>query len=160
MGHQVESERPPLPHFTRATAVEKVRMAEDAWNSRNPERVALAYTQDSEWRNRDRFLKGRSEIAAFLREKWSVELGYRLIKELFAFEGNRIAVRFCYEFHNVAGEWIRAYGNENWIFATDGRMARRMASINDLRITEADRRLTFAQGRRPDDFPNLSALGL
>jgi len=160
MGHQLESERPPLPPFTRATAMEKVRLAEDAWNSRDPERVALAYTQDSEWRNRDRFLKGRSEIAAFLREKWSVELGYRLVKELFAFEGNRIAVRFCYEFHNVAGEWFRAYGNENWIFSADGRMARRIASINDLRIAEADRRLTFAQGRRPDDFPSLSDLGL
>ncbi|MFO1074676.1 MAG: nuclear transport factor 2 family protein [Geminicoccaceae bacterium] len=155
-----ESPRPPVPPFTRETAARKVRLAEDAWNSRDPEAVALAYTPDSVWRNRSRFLTGRAEIVAFLREKWASEREYRLIKELFAHEGDRIAVRFAYEYHDAAGQWFRAYGNENWIFAPDGRMARRIASINDLPITPADRLLTFPQGRRPDDFPGLSELGL
>ena len=152
--------RPPLPPFTEADAVRKVRMAEDAWNSRDPERVALAYTPDSQWRNRSRFISGRNAIAAFLAEKWRIEQGYRLVKELWAHEGARIAVRFAYEFHDANGQWFRAYGNENWEFAANGLMARRIASINDLPIDESERRLTFAQGRRPDDFPGLSALGL
>ena len=155
-----EPDRPPLPPFSHATATLKVRLAEDAWNGRDPEAVAMAYTTDSLWRNRDRFLTGRAEIIAFLREKWSLELGYRLIKELFAHCDDRIAVRFCYEFHDASGQWFRSYGNENWIFAPDGRMARRIASINDVKIAESDRLLIFPQGRRPDDFAGLSSLGL
>lgn len=152
--------RPPLPPFSDETARQKVRAAEDAWNGRDPARVALAYTADSQWRNRSRFLTGRDEIVAFLTEKWATELEYRLIKEIWAYQGNRIAVRFAYEYHNGAGQWFRAYGNENWEFAANGLMQRRIASINDLAIRETDRKLTFPQGRRPDDFPGLTDLGL
>jgi nuclear transport factor 2 (NTF2) superfamily protein len=135
------TERPPLPPFTTETALAKVQAAEDAWNSRDPERVALAYTEDSEWRNRDVFLRGRAEIVEFLRQKWAKELDYRLRKELWAHTGNRISVRFEYEWHDAGGQWWRSYGNEQWEFAPDGLMARRYASINDLAIAEADRRL-------------------
>jgi nuclear transport factor 2 (NTF2) superfamily protein len=152
--------RPPLPPFTRATATLKVRLAEDAWNSRDPEKVALAYTLDSRWRNRAEFLHGRQEIVAFLRRKWARELDYRLIKELWACEGDRIAVRFAYEFHDDAGNWFRAYGNENWEFDEHGLMRARFASINDLPIPEAERKYHWALGRRPDDHPGLSELGL
>jgi uncharacterized protein len=152
--------RPPLPPFTRATALQKVRMAEDAWNGRDPQKVALAYTPDSRWRNRAEFPRGRAEIEAFLSRKWSRELDYRLIKELWAFEGNRIAVRFAYEWHDDAGEWFRSYGNENWEFDAEGYMQVRFASINDLPIGEADRKFKWPLGRRPDDHPGLSELGL
>ncbi|MDZ4840886.1 MAG: nuclear transport factor 2 family protein [Hyphomicrobium aestuarii] len=155
-----EDIRPPVPPFTNETARQKVRLAEDAWNSRDPVRVSLAYTLDSQWRNRSRFLTGRTEIAEFLTEKWTNELGYRLIKELWAHQENRIAVRFAYEYHDTRGQWFRAYGNENWEFTDGGLMRRRIASINDLPINEVERKLTFAQGRRPDDFPGLSDLGL
>ncbi|WP_431040634.1 nuclear transport factor 2 family protein [Streptomyces sp. P1-3] len=138
--------RPPSPPFDEQTALEKVQAAEDAWNTRDPEHVALAYTEDSVWRNRDRFVTGRDEITAFLREKWARELDYALRKELWAFHGNRIAVRFQYEFHDAAGQWWRAYGNELWEFTGDGLMCRREASINDVRITEAERRVF---GTRP-----------
>jgi uncharacterized protein len=152
--------RPPLPPFTDETARQKVRAAEDAWNGRDPARVALAYTPDSQWRNRSTFLSGRAEIIAFLTEKWATELQYRLIKEIWAHQANRIAVRFAYEYHNASGQWFRAYGNENWEFAANGLMHRRIASINDLAIRESDRKLSFPQGRRPDDFPGLTDLGL
>ena len=152
--------RPPLPPFTDETARQKVRAAEDAWNGRDPGRVALAYTADSQWRNRSCFLNGRAEIVAFLTEKWATELEYRLIKEIWAHQGNRIAVRFAYEYHDKAGQWFRAYGNENWEFAPNGLMQRRITSINDLAIREDERKLTFAQGRRPDDFPGLTDLEL
>ncbi len=152
--------RPPLPPFTDETARQKVRLAEDAWNSRDPARVALAYTSDSQWRNRSRFISGRAEIIAFLEAKWAAEQDYRLIKEIWAHQGNRIAVRFAYEYHDASGNWFRAYGNENWEFAENGLMRRRIASINDLPIDEKDRKLTFPQGRRPDDFPGLTELGL
>lgn len=152
--------RPPLPPFDEEAATLKVRLAEDAWNSRDPARVALAYSRDSQWRNRSRFLAGRDEIIAFLSEKWRMEIGYRLVKELWAFQGCRIAVRFAYEYQNGAGHWFRSYGNENWEFADSGLMRRRIASINDLPIHEGDRKLTFDQGRRPDDFPGLIELGL
>ena len=152
--------RPPLPPFTRETAAEKVRLAEDGWNSRDPERVSLAYTEDSEWRNRAEFVKGRAEIVGFLARKWARELDYRLIKELWAFDGNRIAVRFAYEWHDDSGNWFRSYGNENWEFDEDGLMRRRLACINDLPIKEADRKYHWPQGRRPDDHPSLSDLGL
>lgn len=152
--------RPPLPPFTDETARQKVRLAEDAWNSRDPARVALAYTSDSQWRNRSRFISGRAEIIAFLEEKWAAERDYRLIKEIWAHQGDRIAVRFAYEYRNASGEWFRAYGNENWEFAENGLMRRRIASINDLPIAEKERKLTFPQGRRPDDFPGLTELGL
>lgn len=155
-----EELRPPLPPFTDETARAKVRLAEDAWNSRDPVRVSLAYTADSQWRNRSEFLTGREEIVAFLARKWVTENGYRLIKEIWAHQGNRIAVRFAYEYHDANGNWFRAYGNENWEFAANGLMARRVASINDLAIGENERKLTFAQGRRPDDFPGLTELGL
>jgi len=154
------STRPPLPPFTRETATQKVRLAEDAWNSRDPEKVSLAYTVDSVWRNRAEFPHGREEIVAFLRRKWSRELDYRLIKELWAFDGNRIAVRFAYEFHDDAGNWFRSYGNENWEFDDRGLMRRRFASINDLPIAESDRKYHWPLGRRPDDHPGLSELGL
>ncbi|WP_441245576.1 nuclear transport factor 2 family protein [Kitasatospora sp. McL0602] len=137
----MNSQKPPLPPFTTETALQKVQAAEDAWNSRDPERVALAYTEDSEWRNRDVFLSGRAEITAFLRAKWDRELDYRLRKELWAHTGNRISVRFEYEWHDAAGQWWRSYGNEQWEFAPDGLMARRYASINDLAISAAERRL-------------------
>lgn len=156
----VDEARPPLPPFTDETARQKVRLAEDAWNSRDPARVALAYTSDSQWRNRSRFISGRAEIVAFLEAKWAAEQEYRLIKEIWAHQGNRIAVRFAYEYCDASGNWFRAYGNENWEFAENGLMRRRIASINDLPIDEKERKLTFPQGRRPDDFPGLTELGL
>jgi len=152
--------RPPFPPFTRGTAIQKVRQAEDGWNTRDPQRVALAYTPDSVWRNRTEFLHGREEIVAFLTRKWNREQDYRLIKELWAFDGNRIAVRFAYESHDHSGNWFRSYGNENWEFSENGLMRRRHASINDLPITEAERKLHWPLGRRPDDHVGLSALGL
>ena len=155
-----ENPRPPFPPFTAETAAQKVRMAEDAWNSREPERVSLAYTQDSVWRNRAEFLSGREEIVQFLKRKWSKELDYRLIKELWAFDGNRIAVRFAYEWHDDSGQWFRSYGNENWEFCDAGFMQRRMASINDLPIKETERKFLWPLGRRPEDHPTLSELGL
>ncbi|MGB8062236.1 MAG: nuclear transport factor 2 family protein [Candidatus Sulfotelmatobacter sp.] len=151
--------RPPCPPFTRETAIEKVRLAEDAWNARDPEKVALAYTVDSRWRNRSEFVHGRQEIVAFLRHKWAKELEYRLIKELWAFEGTRIAVRFAYEWHDASGNWFRSYGNENWEFDENGLMRLRFASINDLPIKETERKYHWPLGRRPDDHPALSALG-
>ncbi len=152
--------RPPLPPFTHETAVQKVRMAEDGWNSRDPERVSLAYSADSTWRNRAEFISGRAEIVRFLRRKWVRELDYRLIKELWAFEGARIAVRFAYEWHDDSGSWFRSYGNENWEFDEHGLMRRRLASINDLQIAEGYRKYLWPLGRRPDDHPGLSELGL
>lgn len=152
--------KPPLPPFTQETAIQKVRLAEDAWNGRDPQKVALAYTPDSQWRNRAEFIHGRAEIEAFLTRKWSSELEYRLIKELWAFGDNRIAVRFAYEYHNDSGHWFRAYGNENWEFSPDGLMQRRIASINDYPIQTEDRKYHWPLGRRPDDHPGLSELGL
>jgi uncharacterized protein len=152
--------RPPLPPFTREAAIQKVRMAEDGWNSRDPEKVSLAYTPDSRWRNRSEFVNGRAEIIAFLTRKWSKELDYRLIKELWAFNDNRIAVRFAYESHDDSGNWYRSYGNENWEFDSDGLMRVRHASINDLPIKESDRKYHWPLGRRPDGHPALSELGL
>jgi len=152
--------RPPLPPFTDETAAQKVRMAEDAWNSRDPAKVVLAYTADSRWRNHSEFLQGRDAIVAFLTRKWNRELDYRLIKELWAFRDNRIAVRFAYEWHDDSGHWFRSYGNENWEFDEVGEMRRRIASINDLPIQETDRRFLWPLGRRPDDHPSLSELGL
>lgn len=152
--------RPPLPPFDQGTAAQKARMAEDAWNSRDPEKVSLAYTEDSLWRNRAEFLQGREEIVAFLRRKWDRELDYRLIKEVWAWSGDRIAVRFAYEFHDDSGQWFRAYGNENWEFDDQGLMRRRIASINDVPIAEAERKFHWPLGRRPDDHPGLSDLGL
>jgi nuclear transport factor 2 (NTF2) superfamily protein len=151
--------RPPLPPFTRETAVQKVRLAEDAWNSRDPERVSQGYTVDSRWRNRAEFVDGRAEIVAFLTRKWRRELDYRLIKELWAFAGNRIAVRFAYEWHDDSGHWYRSFGNENWEFADDGLMRGRLASINDLPIAESDRKYHWPLGRRPDGPPELSDFG-
>jgi hypothetical protein len=151
--------RPPVPPFTRDSAIEKVRAAEDAWNTRNPEKVALGYTPDSSWRNRAEFVHGRAEIVAFLTRKWTRELDYRLIKELWAFDGNRIAVRFAYECHDDSGNWTRSYGNENWEFGDDGLMRVRLAAINDLPIGDEDRRYHWSLGRRPDDHPGLSDLG-
>lgn len=151
--------RPPLPPFTGQTAAQKVRMAEDAWNTRDPARVALAYTPDSKWRNRAEFITGRAEIEAFLRRKWARELDYRLIKELWTFASNRIAVRFAYEYHDDSGQWFRAYGNENWEFDADGLMRRRIASINEHPITQAERKFHWPLGRRPDDHPGLSDFG-
>ena len=154
-------DRPPLPPFTEATAIQKVRMAEDAWNTRDPERVAGAYTEDSRWRNRSEFFQGRAEIIAFLRRKWARELDYRLIKELWAFHGHRIAVRFQYEWHDHAGNWYRAHGNEQWEFDDSGLMRRREASINDVPIGAGDRRFLWQpQGPRSADHPGLSELGL
>jgi nuclear transport factor 2 (NTF2) superfamily protein len=152
--------RPPVPPFTAETAAQKVRAAEDAWNRRDPETVALAYTPDSRWRNRSEFLAGRAEIVAFLQRKWARELEYRLIKELWAFTGDRIAVRFAYEWHDADGQWYRSYGNENWRFDADGYMAERHASINDLPIAESERLFRWPQGPRPADHPGLSDLGL
>lgn len=152
--------RPPLPPFTAETAAQKVRAAEDGWNSRDPARVAWAYTLDSVWRNRTEFIEGRAEIEAFLRLKWQKEQKYRLIKELWAHDGNRIAVRFAYEWHDADGNWFRSYGNENWEFAPNGLMRRRIASINDLAMTEPERKFHWPQGRRPDDYPGLSDFGL
>lgn len=154
------TKRPPFPPFTQESAIQKVRMAEDAWNTRNPERVSLAYTHDSVWRNRSEFLAGREAIVRFLTRKWDKELDYRLIKELWAWQGNRIAVRFAYEWHDNAGNWFRSYGNENWEFDDNGLMRRRLASINDLPIMESERKYHWPLGRRPDDPPALSDLGL
>ncbi|MFM9912249.1 MAG: DUF1348 family protein [Methylophilaceae bacterium] len=159
MSQNIEG-RPPLPPFTRETAMQKVRMAEDGWNSRDPMRVSLAYTPDSFWRNRAEFPRGRKQIVEFLTRKWERELEYRLIKELWAFDGNHIAVRFAYEWHDTDGNWFRSYGNENWEFDEYGLMARRFASINDLPIKESERKFHWPQGRRPDNHPSLSELGL
>ncbi len=152
--------RPPLPPFTLETAKAKVRAAEDAWNTRDPEKVSLAYTEDSVWRNRSQFLQGRDAIVQFLTRKWAKELDDRLIKELWAYGDRRIAVRFAYEWHDNAGNWYRSYGNENWEFADNGLMQRRIASINDLLITLTDRKYHWPLGRRPDDHPSLSDLDL
>ena len=152
--------RPPLPPFDRDSAIQKVRLAEDAWNVRDPERVSLAYTVDSIWRNRAEFITGREAIVQFLRRKWARELDYRLIKELWAASGDRIAVRFAYEWHDDSGHWFRSYGNENWEFDGNGLMRRRYASINDLPISEAERKYFWPLGRRPDDHRGLSDLGL
>ena len=150
----------PLPPFTAETAALKVRLAEDAWNSRDPDRVAVVYTEDTRWRNRAEFPVGREQVRQFLVRKWAKELDYRLIKELWAYTGNRIAVRFAYEWHDNSGQWFRAYGNENWEFNEQGFMMRRFASINDLPIQEAERKFFWPLGRRPDDHPCLSALDL
>ena len=155
-----EPPRPPLPPFDRAAAIQKVRLAEDAWNSRDPERVSLAYSPDSVWRNRAEFFTGREAIVQFLKRKWTRELDYRLIKELWTFGENRIAVRFAYESHDDSGQWYRSYGNENWEFDARGFMARRLASINDLPIRAEDRKFHWPLGRRPDDHPGLTDLGL
>jgi hypothetical protein len=159
-GSAAPEARPPFPPFNRETAIQKVRMAEDGWNSRDPARVSLAYSLDSVWRNRAEFVQGRAEIVAFLSRKWVRELDYRLIKELWAFTGDRIAVRFAYEWHDDAGNWFRSYGNENWEFGEDGLMRRRIASINDLPIRESDRKYFWPLGVRPADHPGLSELGL
>jgi len=153
-------QRPPLPPFTSETAAQKVRMAEDGWNSRDPQRVSLVYTPDSRWRNRATFVNGRAEIVSFLTQKWTRERDYRLIKELWACAGNRIAVRFAYEWNDDSGNWFRSYGNENWEFDEHGLMALRFACINDLPIQESERKFHWPQGRRPDDHPGLSELGL
>jgi nuclear transport factor 2 (NTF2) superfamily protein len=155
-----EAERPPVPPFTRESAIQKVRLAEDGWNSRDAEKVALAYTVHSRWRNRAEFANGRQEIIAFLKRKWTKELDYRLIKELWAFGGNRIAVRFAYEWHDDSGNWFRSYGNENWEFEENGLMRLRFACINDLPIKELERKYHWPLGRRPDGHPGLSELGL
>ncbi len=152
--------RPPLPPFDAASAAQKARMAEDAWNSRDPQRVALAYTEDSDWRNRSEFFRGREAIAAFLARKWAREQEYRLVKEVWAWQADRIAVRFAYEWHDEAGNWFRSYGNENWEFDAAGLMRKRYASINDLPLSAAERKFLGPLGRRPDDHPGLSALGL
>ena len=153
-------QRPPLPPFTLEAAIRKVRGAEDAWNSRDPDRVAGVYTEDTLWRNRAEFPRGRAEVRAFLQRKWARELDYRLIKELWAFTGSRIGVRFAYEWHDDSGQWFRSYGNENWEFNADGYMQRRFASINDLPIGADERKFHWPLGRRPDDHPSLSDLGL
>ena len=155
-----DTARPPLPPFTRESAVQKIRMAEDGWNSRDPQRVSLVYTPDSVWRNRADFVHGREQIVQFLTRKWARELDYRLIKELWAFDGARIAVRFAYEWHDDSGNWFRSYGNENWEFDAQGLMAYRHASINDLPIAESARLFHWPLGRRPDEHPGLGALGL
>ena len=152
--------KPPYPPFSVETATQKVRMAENGWNGKTPEKVALAYTSDSQWRNRSEFLSGRAEIIAFLSTKWANEHEYRLIKELWAYKENRIAVRFAYEWHDDSGQWFRSYGNENWEFAENGLMALRIASINDLKISKSDRKFHWPSGPRPEDHPGLSALGL
>src|SRR5690349_3271813 len=155
----MSEQRPPFPPFTAETAAEKVRKAEDAWNTRDPARVALAYSPDSVWRNRAEFFEGRAAIVAFLTRKWQRELDYRLTKELWTFAGNRIAVRFAYEWHDDSGNWFRSYGNENWEFDRDGLMKRRIASINDAPIAESDRRYRWPLGPRPEGHPSLSELG-
>ncbi len=160
MNTSAEAPRPPRPPFTRESAEQKVRLAEDGWNSRDPVRVSLAYTPDSQWRNRAEFPRGREEIVEFLRRKWEREQDYRLIKELWAHDGNRIAVRFAYEWRAFDGHWYRSYGNENWEFDEHGFMAFRHASINDLLIDEAERKFHWSLGRRPDEHPGLSELGL
>ena len=156
----MDMQRPPLPPFNQATAEQKVRMAEDGWNGRDPEKVALAYTADSQWRNRNQFLSGRAEIIGFLQRKWATEHEYRLIKELWAFSENRIAVRFAYEWHDDQGQWFRSYGNENWQFDANGLMQQRHASINDLAILPEQRLFLWPQGRRPEGHASLSELGL
>ena len=156
----IQESRPPIPPFTLESASQKVRMAENAWNSRDPERVSLAYTIDSKWRNRAEFLDGRDAIVEFLKRKWAKELDYRLIKELWAYNAARIAVRFAYEWHDDSGKWFRSYGNENWEFDEYGLMRRRIASINDLSISDSDRKYHWSPGPRPDDHPGLSDLGL
>jgi uncharacterized protein len=156
---QQDAPRPPLPPFTRETAIFKIRLAEDAWNSRDPQRVALAYAPNSAWRNRSESLAGRDQIVAFLTRKWARELEYRLVKELWACQGHRIAVRFAYEWHDSSGQWFRSYGNENWEFNDHGLMAQRLASINDLAIVATDRAFLWPSGRRPDDHPGLTQLG-
>jgi nuclear transport factor 2 (NTF2) superfamily protein len=158
--NQKSATRPPLPPFSRETAIQKVRLAEDAWNSRDPEKVALAYTTDSHWRNRAEFPTGRTEIVEFLKRKWAKELDYRLIKELWTYNANRIAVRFAYEWHDDSGNWFRSYGNENWEFDGNGLMRFRFASINDLPIKESERKYHWPLGRRPDGHPGLNDLGL
>jgi uncharacterized protein len=160
MNMSIIESRPPFPPFNLETATLKVRMAEDGWNGRDPQKVALAYTPDSQWRNRSEFLNGRDEIIAFLERKWTKEQEYRLIKELWAYQANRIAVRFAYEWHDEQGQWWRSYGNENWEFNQEGLMAKRYASINDLQIREAERKFLWPQGKRPDQHPSLSDLGL
>jgi nuclear transport factor 2 (NTF2) superfamily protein len=160
MGLPTVGSRRPFPPFDHATAVQKVRMAEDAWNTRDPERVSLAYTENSRWRNRTEFPVGRAEIVAFLTRKWNRELDYRLVKELWAFAGNRIAVRFAYEWRDIDGNWFRSHGNENWEFDERGLMVLRFASINDQPIQESDRMFRWPQGARPQDYPGLSDLGL
>ncbi|WP_353980267.1 nuclear transport factor 2 family protein [Salinicola endophyticus] len=155
-----QESRPPLPPFDRDSAIRKVRLAEDGWNSRDPDKVALAYTADTRWRNRAEFIHGRDEARAFLARKWARELDYRLIKELWAFDGERIAVRYAYEWHDDSGNWFRSYGNENWRFDANGLMAERHASLNDLPIRADERLFHWPLGRRPDDHPGLSALGL
>jgi uncharacterized protein len=157
--NSLEQPRPPFPPFDSGSSAQKVRMAEDAWNTRDPQKVSLAYTVDSIWRNRSEFLTGREAIVRFLTRKWSQELDYRLIKELWAYQGNRIAVRFAYEWHDHAGNWFRSYGNENWEFDDNGLMRRRLASINDLPITETERKFHWTLGRRPDTHPSLTELG-
>ena len=159
MNNSIEA-RPPFPPFTHDMATQKVRMAEDAWNNQDPQRIALAYTPDSIWRNRNEFINGRTEIIEFLDRKWAKELEYRLIKELWAFTEDRIAVRFAYEWHNAGHEWFRSYGNENWEFDSKGLMQRRYASINDLAITAVDRKFHWPIGRRPNEHPSLSECGL
>jgi len=156
----MSEQRPPLPPFTAETARQKVRAAEDGWNSRDPVRVSLAYTPDSIWRNRAEFVTGREQIVQFLTRKWVKELDYRLIKEVWAWHENRIAVRFAYEWHDDSGHWYRSYGNENWEFDENGLMQHRFACINDLPIPESERKFHWPQGRRPDDHPGLSDLGL
>lgn len=156
----MSNRRLPLPPFTRESAIEKVRLAEDGWNSRDPVNVTLAYTTDTQWRNRAEFIHGRAEAQAFLERKWKKEQEYRLIKELWAFEGNRIAVRYAYEWHDDSGNWFRSYGNENWEFNEDGLMQRRFACLNDLPIRDDERLFHWPLGKRPDDHPGLSELGL
>lgn len=152
--------KPPFPPFDNESAIRKVRLAENAWNSKDPEKISLAYTSDSQWRNRSEFISGRKEIIAFLQRKWSQELEYRLIKELWCTSGNRIAVRFAYEWHDKHGSWFRSYGNENWEFTESGLMKSRIASINDLAIKESERKYHWALGPRPEEHPSLSDLGL
>ncbi len=155
-----DASKPPFPPFNNKTATQKVRLAEDAWNSHDPERVSMAYTTDSQWRNRSEFISGRDEIVTFLQRKWQKEMDYRLVKELWIADGNRIAVRFAYEWHDQARNWFRSYGNENWEFTEQGLMRQRIASINDLPITESERKFYWPLGQRPDDHPSLSEMGL
>jgi nuclear transport factor 2 (NTF2) superfamily protein len=157
---EMNEAKPPFPPFDEESAKQKVRMAENGWNMKDPEKVSLAYSIDSIWRNRNEFIKGRSEIVAFLKRKWEKELNYKLIKEVWAWEKNRIAVRFAYEWQSASGDWFRSYGNENWEFNEEGLMQKRMASINDLAISEEDRKFHWGDGVRPDDYPSLSDLGL
>ena len=156
----IEDTRAPLPPFTKETAMKKIRAAEDAWNLKNPEKIATAYSLDSRWRNRDTFVEGRQEIIEFLQGKWQKELDYRLIKELWAYSENRIAVRYVYEWHDDQGQWYRSHGNENWQFNDKGLMEQRHASINDIPIEESDRKFLWPQGKRPEDHPGLTELGL